>query len=151
MVYIEWLSQQTKHQYRLPTEAQWEYAARAGTETDYWWGNEIGTNRANCHGSGSQWSDKQTSPVGSFEPNPFGLYDTVGNVWEWCADPWHDNYENAPIDGRIWEDAGQNVRLLRGGSFVSNPLYCRAANRYGNSSDRRGSRGGVRVVAVAWT
>ena len=103
MAYIEWLNQETGKQYRLPTEAEWEYAARAGTETDYWWGNEIGTNRANCDDSGSQWSNKQTSPVGSFAPNPFGLYDTVGNVWEWCADPWHENYEEAPTDGSVWK------------------------------------------------
>ncbi|MEK8016574.1 MAG: formylglycine-generating enzyme family protein, partial [Candidatus Parabeggiatoa sp.] len=127
--YTEWLSQQTGQQYRLPTEAEWEYAARAGTETRYWWGNNIGTNRANCDGSGSEWSNIQTAPVGSFEPNPFGLYDTVGNVWEWCADPWHENYENAPTDGRIWEKPGEYRHLIRGGSFFNPPKYCRAANR----------------------
>ncbi|MEK8016458.1 MAG: formylglycine-generating enzyme family protein, partial [Candidatus Parabeggiatoa sp.] len=127
--YLNWLTEQTGKPYRLPTEAEWEYAARAGTETKYWWGNEIGTNRANCYSSGSEWSGRQTAPVGSFEPNPFGLYDTVGNVWEWCADPWHDNYQNAPTDGRIWEKQGENQRLLRGGSFFDNPYYCRAAYR----------------------
>ncbi|RKZ74955.1 MAG: formylglycine-generating enzyme family protein [Candidatus Parabeggiatoa sp. nov. 1] len=144
VAYVKWLSEQTGQQYRLPTEAEWEYAARAGTETDYWWGNKIGNNRANCDGSGSQWSGKQTSPVGSFAPNPFGLYDTVGNVWEWCADPWHDNYENAPTDGSIWEKTGENRRLLRGGSFLSGPNGCRAANRYRNSSVNRSLNGGVR-------
>ena len=133
--YLDWLSEQTGKRYRLPTEAEWEYAARAGTETKYWWGNEIGTNLANCDGSGSEWSDKQTAPVGSFQANPFGLYDTVGNLWEWCADPWHDNYQGAPTDGRIWERSDTNSRLLRGGSFGSFPKFCRAADRVRFSSD----------------
>jgi formylglycine-generating enzyme required for sulfatase activity/tetratricopeptide (TPR) repeat protein len=121
MVYVKWLSEQTGKEYRLPTEAEWEYAARAGTETDYWWGNEIGKNRANCDGSGSQWSEKSTSPVGSFKGNRFGLYDTVGNVWEWLADKWHENYEGAPIDGSVWEEGGENYRVLRGGSWDNDP------------------------------
>jgi len=120
-------------------KAKWEYAARAGTETDYWWGNEIGENRANCDGSGSQWSNKQTSPVGSFAPNPFGLYDTVGNVWEWCADPWHENYEGAPTDG--------SVRVLRGGSWNYVPDVCRSANRNRVVPVGRGNDVGFRVSA----
>jgi formylglycine-generating enzyme required for sulfatase activity len=78
--YTEWLAEQTGKRYRLPSEAEWEYAARAGTETAYWWGNDIGANRANCNGCGSQWDNQETAPVGSFDPNPFGLYDTSGNV-----------------------------------------------------------------------
>ncbi len=132
--YLDWLSEQTGKRYRLPTEAEWEYAARAGTETKYWWGNEIGTNLANCYSSGSEWSGKQTAPVGSFQANPFGLYDTVGNLWEWCADPWHSNYQGAPTDGRIWNSSDTVKRLLRGGSFYFNPKYCRAANRSRDSS-----------------
>jgi formylglycine-generating enzyme required for sulfatase activity len=81
--YAEWLTQQTGKRYRLPTEAQWEYAARAGTETVHWWGNEKKPGFANCIGCGSRWDNKQTAPVGSFKPNPFGLYDTAGNVLEW--------------------------------------------------------------------
>jgi formylglycine-generating enzyme required for sulfatase activity len=145
VAYFKWLTKQTGKPYRLPSEAEWEYASRAGTDTDYWWGNEIGQNRANCNKSGSQWSNKQTSPVGSFDPNSFGLYDTVGNVWEWCADPWHDNYEKAPTDGSILEKQGKNARLLRGGSFINDPDLCRAAYRGRNSSDfhdwGRGFRG----------
>ncbi|MEK8017948.1 MAG: formylglycine-generating enzyme family protein, partial [Candidatus Parabeggiatoa sp.] len=145
VAYLNWLTAQTGKPYRLPSEAEWEYAARAGTDTDYWWGNEIGQNRANCRKSGSEWSG--TSPVGSFDPNPFALYDTVGNVWEWCADPWHENYEKAPTDGRIWKKLIENQRLLRGGSFLNDPGNCRAAYRNGNSSDGHGRSGGFRGCA----
>ena len=91
--YAAWLSKQTGKRYRLPSESEWEYAARAGTETAYSWGDEIGVNRANCDGCGSEWDDTQTSPVGSFEPNGFGLYDMHGNVYEWVEDRCHGNYE----------------------------------------------------------
>jgi len=148
VAYTEWLSEQTGQQYRLPTEAQWEYAARAGTETDYWWGNEIGKNRANCDGSGSQWSGKQTSPVGSFEANPFGLYDTAGNVWEWVADKWHGNYEGAPIDGSVWEEGGEDYRVLRGGSWFLNPGVCRSAIRSRVTSVYRIQYLGFRVAVA---
>jgi len=141
--YLNWLTEQTGKPYRLPTEAEWEYAARAGTETKYWWGNDFGTNRVNCW---YPW-DGETTPVGSFEPNPFGLYDTVGNVWEWCADPWHSNYENAPTDGRIWEKGGEYRHLLRGGSFGNRPGNCRAANRFRNSSDDHSRYRGFRGCA----
>jgi len=150
VAYTKWLSQQTGHSYRLPTEAEWEYAARAGTETDYWWGNEIGKNRANCRDSGSQWSGKQTSPVGSFEPNPYGLYDTVGNVWEWCADGWHENYEGAPTDGSVWKGGDESRRVLRGGSWYDHPCNCRAAVRDRDTSDDRDQDFGFRVVVAAW-
>ena len=86
IAYCEWLSEQTGRGYRLPSEAEWEYAARGGTATRYWWGDEVGKNRANLRDSGSQWSGEQTSPVGSFDANPFGLHDVHGNVWEWCQD-----------------------------------------------------------------
>ncbi|RKZ52810.1 MAG: hypothetical protein DRR00_07070 [Candidatus Parabeggiatoa sp. nov. 3] len=145
--YLDWLSEQTGKPYRLPTEAEWEYAARAGTETKYWWGNEIGTNLANCYSSGSEWSGKQTAPVGSFQANPFGLYDTVGNLWEWCADPWHSNYQGAPTDGRIWDRSDTSLRLLRGGSFDNVPENCRAANRVRVSSDSHSRGRGFRGCA----
>jgi formylglycine-generating enzyme required for sulfatase activity len=99
VAYARWLSQQTGKHYRLPSEAEWEYAARAGTETTYWWGNEIKQGLANCIGCGSRWDNQQTAPVGSFKPNPFGLYDTAGNVSEWVQDCWHDSYQGAPSDG----------------------------------------------------
>jgi len=147
--YVKWLSEQTGKEYRLPTEAQWEYAARAGTETDYWWGNEIGQNRANCYDSGSQWSNKSTSPVGSFKGNPFGLYDTVGNCWEWQADKWHKNYEGAPTDGSVWEKGGENYRVLRGGSWNYGPWLARTAVRNGYFSDGRFDYFGFRVIRGA--
>ena len=149
VAYNEWLSEQTGKQYRLPTEAEWEYAARAGTETKYWWGNEIGENKANCNGCGSQWDYEQTAPVGSFSPNPFGLYDTVGNVWEWVADSWHENYTNAPNDGGIWvEGADDSYRVLRGGSWDYFPVLARAAFRLGSNSFDRYDFFGFRVVRV---
>ena len=117
--YAKWLSEQTGKRYRLPTEAEWEYAARGGNETAYWWGNDFVKGMANCRGCGSQW-DKQTAPVGSFKPNAFGFYDTAGNVWEWVEDCWHDNYNGAPTDGSAWNETGGgncNQRLMRGGSW----------------------------------
>jgi formylglycine-generating enzyme required for sulfatase activity len=151
MAYAKWLSQQTGKQYSLPSEAQWEYAARAGTETKYWWGNNIGKNRANCNGCGSRWDKKSTAPVGSFAPNSFGLYDTVGNVWEWCADPWHNNYKGAPTDGQVWSGGDESYRVLRGGSWNNLPRSARTAFRNWDSSDVRNDIFGFRVVSsVAW-
>jgi len=147
VAYTEWLSTQTGQAYRLPSEAEWEYAARAGTETDYWWGNDIGQNRTNCHQGGSRWGGKQTSPVGSFEPNAFGLYDMLGNVWEWVADSWYDNYAGAPTDGRIW--GGDNYRVRRGGAWYSRPWNVRVAVRIGGSPDEHSDMFGIRVVRVA--
>ncbi len=134
--YADWLSEQTGKQYRLPTEAEWEYAARAGTETKYWWGNEIGTNRANCDGCGSRWDDKQTAPVGSFAPNPFGLYDTVGNVWEWTCSEYESRYSGQEQHCAI--NVNENNRLsLRGGSWGIVTTGVRSANRvYGRPTDR---------------
>jgi len=131
VAYTEWLCVQTGQQYRLPTEAEWEYAARAGTETDYWWGNEIGKNRANCDGSGSQWSGKQTSPVGSFEQNPFGLYDTAGNVREWTASEYEDKYRGKEQNCFIKNNSKSNTChfVLRGGSWSYDARRTRSANR----------------------
>ena len=105
--------------YRLLTEAEWEYAARAGTTTAYFWGDEIGKGNANCDGCGSQWDDKQTAPVGSFAANAFGLYDMAGNVWEWVQDCYHDNYDGAPTDGSAWTSGDCSLRVVRGGSWNS--------------------------------
>jgi formylglycine-generating enzyme required for sulfatase activity/tetratricopeptide (TPR) repeat protein len=135
--YIKWLSEQTGQQYRLPTEAQWEYAARAGTETDYWWGNEIGENRANCCGSGSQWSGKSTSPVGSFKGNPFGLYDTAGNVWEWTCSEYEEKYSGKELQC-IQKSPSESIRFsLRGGSWLYDEAGMRSADRSdGRPADR---------------
>ena len=100
--YAAWLSSQTGKRYRLPTEAEWEYAARAETETMYSWGNDIDVNRANCDGCAGQWDNAKTAPVGSFEANGWGLHDMHGNVREWVQDCWNESYEGAPTDGSAW-------------------------------------------------
>ncbi|MFM8442236.1 MAG: formylglycine-generating enzyme family protein [Methylococcus sp.] len=127
--YAAWLSKQTHQTYRLPSEAEWEYAARAGTSTAYWWGDELGKNHANGGGGGSEWDGKQTAPVGSFPANPWGLRDTAGNVWEWVEDCWHDNYEGAPGDGSAWTGDQGCDRGVRGGSWYVNPQNPRSAFR----------------------
>jgi formylglycine-generating enzyme required for sulfatase activity len=115
--YVAWLSQKTGHQYRLLSEAEWEYAARGGTTTRYPWGDDPGVNRANFNGSGSKWSGKQTAPVGSFEASAFGLHDMIGNVGEWVQDCWNDTYTGAPTDGRAWDAGNCGRRVVRGGSW----------------------------------
>ena len=129
VAYTQWLSEQTGENYRLPSEAEWEYAARAGSTTQYSWGNDIGVNRANCIGCGSQWDGKQTAPVGSFNANRWGLYDMHGNVEEWVQDCWNRNYEGAPDDGSAWESGGCYYRFLRGGSWFVRPWFLGSANR----------------------
>jgi len=151
MAYVEWLSQQTGKDYRLPSEAQWEYAARAGTMTQYWWGNEIGSNKINCGGNHCGDHFEYTAPVGFFDANPFGLFDMLGNVWEWCADTLHYNYNGAPTDGSVWEDGGsERRRLVRGGSWVHNSRDNRVAYRLIEPMDDRTDFEGFRVVRM-WT
>src|SRR5262249_35129386 len=129
VAYAEWLSKQTRKRYRLATEAEWEYAARAGSESNYWWGNELIKGMANCMSCGGQWDGGNgTAPVGSFKSNPFGLYDTAGNVWEWVQDCYHENYDGAPPDGTAWEakDPTQCLnRVVRGGSWINGPDFSR--------------------------
>ena len=127
--YVRWLSERTGKTYRLLSESEWEYVARAGTETAYSWGDSISVNRANCDGCGSQWDDKQTAPVGSFEANAWGVYDMHGNVWEWVQDCWNDNYSGAPADGSAWESEECSRRVLRGGSWYFRPRNLRSAYR----------------------
>ena len=117
--YVRWLSRKTGEAYRLPSEAEWEYVARAGTTTRYWWGAEIGRNRANCRGCGSRWDYKQTAPVGSFSANAFGLYDVIGNVTEWVEDCWNGGYDGAPTDGSAWRSGNCYRAVDRGGSWGS--------------------------------
>jgi formylglycine-generating enzyme required for sulfatase activity len=149
VAYAEWISQQTGKRYRLPTEAEWEYVARAGTETASGWGNEMKQGLANCIGCGTPWDNKQTAPVGSFKPNPFGLYDTAGNVIEWIQDCWHENYEGAPLDGSAWEqkDGGDcGRRGLRGGHWRVAQDFMRSSFRMWNRSTVRRHALGFRLV-----
>ncbi|MEK8019952.1 MAG: formylglycine-generating enzyme family protein, partial [Candidatus Parabeggiatoa sp.] len=125
--YAEWLSEETGHPYRLPTEAEWEYAARAGTETKYWWGNEIGFNNANCRNSFCDDRFEYTAPVGSFEANPFGLFDVSGNVWEWTCSEYDKKYSGCINKSKVNDDS---LFVLRGGSWFNVAWRLRSANRY---------------------
>jgi len=137
--YIKWLNGKVRGlpsaprtgpgPYRLPSEAEWEYAVRAGTTTARWWGDAVGTDKANCNGCGSQWDGKLIAPVGSFGPNPFGLDDVLGNVWEWVEDCWNESYVGAPADGRAWTTGDCGKRVMRGGSWSNVPVFIRAATR----------------------
>ena len=144
--YIPWLNKKTGEQYRLPSEAEWEYAARAGSETKYSWGNSIGNNKANCDGCGSRWDNSQTAPVGSFAANAFGLYDMHGNVWEWTQDCWNGSYKDAPSDGTAWLSGNCGRRVLRGGSWNSYPDILRSANRSSNTTGNRFDNVGFRLA-----
>ena len=141
--FIAWLNRKTGGGYRLPTESEWEYAARAGSESLYSWGDEIGVNQANCDGCGSQWDDDRTAPVGSFPANAWGLHDVHGNVWEWVEDCWNNNYEEAPVDGSAWLSGFCGVRVVRGGSWAEGFLrYLRSSYRgWFDRSKRLGNLG----------
>jgi formylglycine-generating enzyme required for sulfatase activity len=108
--YIHWLSRKTGNTYRLPSEQEWAIAARAGTTSDYYWGNDIGRNHANCDGCGSEWDNKKTAPVGSFKPNAFGLYDMMGNVWQWTDTCKSGNCTRRVFCGGSWNHRPQDMR-----------------------------------------
>ena len=148
------LNEKTGKKYRLPSEAEWEYACRAETTTSFYFGETISTDQANYNGNYTFGKGKKgvyrekTTPVGSFSANKFALYDMHGNVWEWCEDVWHENYENAPKDGSNWNDnhSQSPLRLLRGGSWDDDPKDCRSAGRDRNDADNCYDNVGFRLA-----
>ena len=142
-VYIDWLNRKVNAArpnlanapgpYRLPSEAEWEYAARAGTTTARWWGDEIGSGRANCNGCGSKFDYRTLGDVDAFPVNPFGLYGVLGNAWQWTEDCWHDNYAGAPADGSAWTERVCRKHVVRGGSWNNVPVFIRSATRSGST------------------
>jgi serine/threonine-protein kinase PpkA len=146
VAYAAWLSGQTGNRYRLPTEAEWEYGARAGNAGSYWWGDAIGQARANCAECGSQWDNLNPAAVGSFTANAFGLFDTVGNVWEWCLDLGHAGYVGAPDDGAVWEEGGEPRRILRGGAWNDVARNVRASIRGRCEPEKPANGVGFRLI-----
>ena len=137
MEFCDRLSEYTGRQYRLPSEAEWEVCLSPVTLLHLFIvAITITSDLVNHDGSYTYAQApkgkyrKGTTPVGNFPPNSFGLYDMHGNVWEWCADSWHDDYDNAPCDGRVWQDGDNNLRVMRGGSWFNVPRFCRSALRY---------------------
>lgn len=146
LAYVQWLSAQTGKSYRLPTEAEWEYAARAGTTSAYWWGRDLGEGHAHCFACETGLDPRAPTRMGRFDPNPFGLYDTAGNLQEWTYDCFHDNYEGAPRDGSVFEGGDCQYRVVRGGAFSSGPKALRPAARDRFPADSGNDSIGIRVV-----
>ncbi len=130
--YAKWLASATGKGYRLPSEAEWEYAARAGSKANYWFGDDVGANMVNCRKCGSPWSGIGNAPVGSFEPNPWGIYDMHGNAYEWVEDCWHDNYVGAPKGPEAWVDGNCQIRVIRGGSWYYYSRMSKSSTRQKN-------------------
>ena len=153
--FIAWLNAEVRKErptiatiggpYRLPSEAEWEYAARAGTTATFWWGRDVGIGNANCDNCSTP-PLRKTVPVGSYRPNGFGLYDTSGNAYEWVEDCWNDNYRNAPRDASAWTSGDCRLRVLRGGDFASQANMVRSAARFRYDIDVRYYANGFRVL-----
>ncbi|MDB5610555.1 MAG: hypothetical protein JWP25_7455 [Bradyrhizobium sp.] len=144
--YVAWLADATRKPYRLPSEAEWEYAARGGTQTKYWWGDQLQSGMANCKDCGDVAASDQPVKVGNFKPNPFGLYDMGGGVDQWVEDCWHKNYQGAPADGSPWADGDCASHVLRSGSWKNDARYVRPANRDNYDTNVRYPTHGFRVA-----
>jgi len=146
--FTKWLSAKSGRTFRLPSEAEWEYAALGGVATRFPWGDEIGQHRANCKECGSKWDNLSTAPVGSFKPNGYGLYDVAGNVYEWCLDLMHPNYVGAPIDGSPWltVDNPREERIYRGASYQQPVVEMATTKRCWGEPMVRDSEHGFRVL-----
>jgi formylglycine-generating enzyme required for sulfatase activity len=152
--FIAWLNEKSRSAahingggtYRLPTEAEWEYGARAGQQATRWWGEAIGRGLANCRGCGSIWDGERTAPTDAFMPNAFGLVGMLGNARQWTQDCWNPNYEGSPSDARAWTMGNCVNRVLRGGDWGSSPWVVRAALRTRADTNRRANTIGFRVA-----
>ncbi len=139
--YVDWVNRELRSErpslgsrpgpYRLPSEAEWEYAARGGTTTARWWGDALGHGNANCNGCGSEWDFNTLADVDAFAANPFGLYGMLGNAWQWTEDCWHPSYVGAPPDGRAWTGSACDKHAIRGGAWNNLPVFVRSAARSG--------------------
>ena len=137
--YVAWLNKKTGLRYRLPTEAEYEYANRAGTSAGFWWGEDVGANNANCDGCGSNWDNRRTSPVGSFKPNPFGLYDTIGNTWVWTSDCY--------VDPKVPDAPGAPCEhVIKGGAWHGTPPGSRVFSRFHHTPDTHSATLGFRLA-----
>ncbi|MBV1790085.1 SUMF1/EgtB/PvdO family nonheme iron enzyme [Marinobacterium sp. D7] len=144
--YTRWLAEQSGQPYRLPTEAEWEYVARAGTETKYWWSDELSDGIAVCDGCGTQWDGQRPAPVGSFPANPWGIHDLNGNVDEWVEDCYSGTYDGAPTDGSASTGSNCSHRVMRGGSWFEIPRLIRSASRYRHPANTSRNSWGFRVA-----
>ncbi|WJR74879.1 SUMF1/EgtB/PvdO family nonheme iron enzyme [Bradyrhizobium sp. NP1] len=144
--FVAWLAGATKRPYRLPSEAEWEYAARGGTQTKYWWGDQLQSGLANCKNCSETAAAEQPLKVGSFKPNPFGLFDMGGSVDQWVEDCWHKNYQGAPADGSAWAEADCGSHVIRSGSWKNDAQYVRPSNRDSYDTNVRYPTHGFRVA-----
>jgi formylglycine-generating enzyme required for sulfatase activity len=145
-IYVKWLTKISGKPYRLPTEAEWEFAARGGSATRYAWGDDMKKGNANCKDCGDPWQADSPAPAGSFAANGYGLHDMNGSVWEWVQDCWHSSYKGAPADARAWEEAFCPVRVIRGGSWRDGASYMLVSTRFKYDASVRQSQNGFRVA-----